>query len=338
MKKVILIQVLLIALILGCGKQSGGHRLKKGTLAYETAKELVMKVPNLDPEKNQIVATCIYFNISTGDVIQHLFDNMGKDAAGIAQLPKPRIQQEINRAISQLADRQLLYQAALESGVTVGDAELDSLLQNQYNRFQGQEKFETWAQEKGISLDFVRKDFSSIMLIEKMLDQKFAGQIAVSDADIEDAYKNKTATVRHILLSTTGQSDSAKMEVRKRAEELLDRAKNGEDFIRLVETYSDDPGSKDKGGLYSDFERGTMVPPFEEAAFNTPVGEISDLVETRYGYHILKVENRKSETKPFEEVREQLRAALEAQKKAAAYSRFLQELKEKTEFKIIPLE
>ncbi|NQT25683.1 peptidylprolyl isomerase [candidate division KSB1 bacterium] len=337
MKKVFVISFLLLALMIGCGKKSGAIKLKKGTPAYETAKELAMLVPSLDPDKNQIVVTCTYFDISTGDVIQHLFNNMGKDAAGIAQLPAERIQQEINRAISQLAEKQLLYQVALEFGVTVDDTEVDSLLQNQYQRFQGQEKFEEWALEKGIDLEFVRKDFSSLIMIEKMLDEKFTDQITVTDADVEEAYgQAKTATVRHILLNTTSLSDSTKIEVQKKAEDLLARAKKGENFEKLVKDYSEDPGSKDRGGLYSDFERGTMVKSFEEAAFNTPIGEFS-LVETRFGYHIMKIESRKGETKPFDEVKEQLKASLAAQKKTDAYMGFLEELKETTEFEVIPL-
>ena len=340
MKKPIIVSFILLAFIIGCGKKAGGIKLKRGTLAYETAKEAAMKVPSLDPDENRTVVSCTYFDLHTGDVIQHLFDNMGNDAAGIAQLPPARIQQEITRAIGQLAEKKLLYQVAVEQGVTVEDAELDSMLQQQYNKkpFESQEKFEEWAAEKGISLDFIRNDFASLIMIEKMLDERFVDQVQVTDEDVLEAYQNKTASVRHILLSTTGLSDSAKGEVRKKAEDLLARAKAGEDFVALVKAYSDDPGSKEKGGLYSDFTRGTMVPPFEEASFNTPVGEISDLVETRYGYHIIKVENRKSETEPLEEVEEQLRAQLAAQKKTKVYQTFLEELKEETEFKLIPLE
>lgn len=339
MKKVWILIVPLVLLIFGCGDKPGAQKLKKGTPAYETAKELAMKVPSLDPDENRIVVTCKYFDISTGDVIRHLFDNMGKDAAGISQLPAPRIQQEITRAISQLAEKKLLYQVALDSGVTVSEQEVDSLLQNQYKRFQGQEKFEEWAKEKDISLDFVREDFTSLIMIEKLLDQTFEEDIQVTDEDVREAYQeDKTATVRHILLTTTGLSDSAKAEVRQRAEDILARAKAGEDFVKLVEQYSEDPGSKDRGGLYSDFERGAMVPSFEEAAFNTPVGEISDLVETRYGFHIVKVIDREPETRPLEEVEERLRARLEAEKKTRVYQDFLASLKEKTDFEVFPLE
>jgi len=120
-------------------------------------------------------------------------------------------------------------------------------------------------------------------------------------------------------------------------EDVLARAKKGEDFAELAKKYSEDPGSKNKGGIYEDFTRGRMVKPFEDAAFGVPVGEISDIVETRYGYHILKVINRKKETRPLEEVRDQLVKKLESTKKRDAYQNFVEKLKTDNGFEIVGL-
>jgi hypothetical protein len=70
--------------------------------------------------------------------------------------------------------------------------------------------------------------------------------------------------------------------------------------------FSEDPGSKNTGGLYENFPKGQMVKPFEDAAFTLPIGSLSDIVETPYGYHILKIIDRKKETKPYEEVKKDL--------------------------------
>ncbi len=129
----------------------------------------------------------------------------------------------------------------------------------------------------------------------------------VTEKEIQKLYnEDKTASVIHILLMTQGKSDSAKIEIRKKMEVILERAKQGEDFAKLVEEYSEDPGSKNNGGLYKDFGRGDMVKPFEDAAFSVPIGEISDIIETRFGYHILKVIDRKKETQPLEKVQQQI--------------------------------
>jgi parvulin-like peptidyl-prolyl isomerase len=119
------------------------------------------------------------------------------------------------------------------------------------------------------------------------------------------------ASVRHILLLTQDKSEEEKTQIHLRMKEILKRARAGEDFGELAKQYTEDPGSKETGGLYENFGRGTMVPPFEEAAFNVPVGEISDIVETRYGYHILKVVARSTGTKTLDEMKEELKDKLQ---------------------------
>ncbi|MFY9570841.1 MAG: peptidylprolyl isomerase, partial [Blastocatellia bacterium] len=100
----------------------------------------------------------------------------------------------------------------------------------------------------------------------------------------------------------------SKDEARHKAQLLLDRARKGEDFAKLATENSDDPGSKDKGGEYDFFGRGRMVPAFDNAAFALKPGEISDLVETQFGFHIIKLEERRSGAAPGsdQKVRQQI--------------------------------
>ena len=101
----------------------------------------------------------------------------------------------------------------------------------------------------------------------------------------------------HILLMTTDPKTNAELTEEQKAakhkemEGLLTRARAGEDFAKLAKEYSEDPGSKDKGGEYT-FPRGQMVPEFEAAAFSLGTNQVSDIITTRFGYHIIKLSEK----------------------------------------------
>jgi len=127
--------------------------------------------------------------------------------------------------------------------------------------------------------------------------------------------------VEHILLMTVGKTDAEVEEVKKKAQDILNQAKKGSNFEDLAKKYSEDPGTKDKGGDLGWIVQGQTVAEFEKAAFSLPKGSISDLVKTQYGFHILKIMDKESaHTKPFDEVKDSIRTPLllsEADKKAA---------------------
>ena len=115
----------------------------------------------------------------------------------------------------------------------------------------------------------------------------------------------------HILLETAGKNDA---DVKKRAEEILTQVKGGADFAELAKKVSEDKGSKDNGGDLDYFGRGRMVPEFETAAFAMQPGQISDLVKSQFGYHIIKVvDKRAGATRPLDEVRAQIQQQLAMQ-------------------------
>ena len=118
---------------------------------------------------------------------------------------------------------------------------------------------------------------------------------------------------------------------------LFRSAKAGADFAELAKKYSEDPGSKDNGGLYENFPRGQMVKPFEDAAFTVPVGGLSGVIETQFGYHILKVVDRQKETRSFAEARAEIESRLKQDKEGTLVKDFVQGLKDKAKFKLIGL-
>jgi peptidyl-prolyl cis-trans isomerase D len=117
--------------------------------------------------------------------------------------------------------------------------------------------------------------------------------------------------VEHILLMTVGKTDAEVEEIRQKAEDVLKQAKKGSKFEDLAKKYSEDPGTKDKGGDLGWVTQGQTVPEFEKTAFGLDKGKISDLVKTQYGFHIIKVLDKETaHTKPFDEVKESIKVPL----------------------------
>jgi peptidyl-prolyl cis-trans isomerase D len=143
--------------------------------------------------------------------------------------------------------------------------------------------------------------------------------VQVSDDELKVQYQQdlqqyqvpNRVHVDHILLMTVGKTDAEVEEVRQKAEDVLKQAKKGGNFEDLAKKYSEDPGTKDKGGDLGWITQGQTVPEFEKAAFTLPKGSISDLVKTQYGFHIIKILDKETaHTKTFDEVKDSIRAPL----------------------------
>ena len=146
-------------------------------------------------------------------------------------------------------------------------------------------------------------------------------RVTISPQDIDTYYNSniqqfqtpEQVRASHILLKTDGKDEAA---VRKQAEDILKQAKApGADFAALAKKYSEDDGSKANGGDLDYFPRGRMVPEFEQAAFSMQPGQISDLVKSQFGFHIIKVVDKKpASTRSLDEVRAQIQETLSAQR------------------------
>ena len=147
----------------------------------------------------------------------------------------------------------------------------------------------------------------------------FGGEVEITEKEIESYYEYnakmysqpKQVKAKHILFKVDqDDTEEVKNKVKERAEKVLEKARKGENFAALAEEHSEGP-SKSQGGDLGYFETGQMEPPFEEAAFALKKGEISDLVQTRFGYHIILVEDiKEAGMTPLEQVREDILAAL----------------------------
>ena len=174
------------------------------------------------------------------------------------------------------------------------------------------------------------------VLIQELLKQEILNKSNPSDEEIKKYYEANLSRykepekvkARHILIKIDQKaSDDDKKKAEDKANEIDARAKKGEDFAKLAKEFSEDTGSKENGGDLGFFARGRMVKDFEEAAFKLKPGEVSDAVKTRYGYHIIKVEEKiEAHQKPLDEVKSMIKDSLSIETKQKSMEDYTKKL------------
>ncbi len=211
--------------------------------------------------------------------------------------------------LNQLTTIQLLLQKATAADQLAGQAEADLQYTNLLKRFGSAEAFQRQLTAVGMTVDELRGKAKQEAVAKAALKREL--NISVSEADAQAYYTNhsadfeepETAHVRHILLMTIDPANHTSLSTntiaakRKQIDEILKRAKAGEDFGALAKQYSEDPGSRENNGELPDFPRGQMVPEFEAAAFSLSANQISDVITTQFGYHIIKMIEKKAAKK-----------------------------------------
>lgn len=252
--------------------------------------------------------------------------------------------------VQKLVDRHLIDSAIAKEDFEITDAEIDEKLEEVKAEFaasmqgSGQDvSLQALVQQLGIDESELRDSVKQSIAIEKML-QKRGMETPTEkevrefyDANIEEKFTlPEQVRVRHILVSVPAGSDEAAVqEAKARAEKLRDEArKEGVDFAELAEEKSEGP-SASQGGDLGFVPRGKTVPEFENAAFGLEKGEISEPVKSPYGWHVIKlVEKKDPEVVDFEEISERLAMQLKGQRIKASLDEYLTELREKAEITI----
>ncbi len=339
MKRVYFLTMLAFLLIVAaCGKKGPEPRYSSDAKEYQFFKAVsdTFQIPVLNPNESSELVRTKSFSVYNNDVMPGLYRALNRYSNNLKAIPRQDLINLVKQAAQQEAERKLLLATAAEKTIGVPEDTVKAELTKIYTNFGGKDKFVKNITSQGFTLDFVKNDVKKNLTVQKYLDKYVYKNIAVDEKEIQDRYnQDKTATVRHILMMTQGKSDKEKQAIRKKMEDVLAQARAGKDFGELAKKYSEDPGSKDKGGLYEKFPKGRMVKSFEDASFNLPVGSISDLVETRYGYHIIKVVGREEETRPLEEVRGEITAQLTKAKKKDEVKKYLEKLKTDNQYQEI---
>ena len=196
-------------------------------------------------------------------------------------------------------DYALIKPEDLEAKISPDEAEIRAAYEKNKSKYQVPER-----RVVRYALVDVNQIRHNVQVSDDMLKQQY-------QANIQQYQVSNRVHVEHILFMTVGKTDAEVEEIKKKAEDVLKQVKKGGKFEDLAKKYSEDPGSKDKGGDLSWITQGQTVPEFERTAFSLSPGQVSDLVKTQYGFHIIKVlEKETAHTKPFEEVKDSLRAPL----------------------------
>jgi len=216
----------------------------------------------------------------------------------------------------------ILLENAADLGVTASEEQVDQEIKQIKKDFESEEEFKEYIESQGLTEEYLRNNIRKTMILNN-LSQELTKSVTVPEEELKSAYneiKDSMYSVKasHILI-----------EDYEEAKNILERVKAGEDFNKLAVEYSIDPSAKYNRGDLGYFSTGEMVPEFELAAFALEPGEVSDLVKTSYGYHIIKVEDKKVLT--FEEVKPQLEQQMLPQYKNQFLSTYFSDLKSKTE-------
>ena len=251
-------------------------------------------------------------------------------------------------AMDLMVEQELVSQAAEKEGIEVDAGEIDKHLEEFRAVFDTEDQVRMKLEADGFDEESYRRHIERMIAAKIYLDRVRMDASDVSDVELRRFYDENEARltlpprvrVRHILLKwkPLGTQDD-RGAVRKQMQPILERAREGEDFAKLAMEFSEDSSTRGNGGDTGLFGPGTMVPEFEQAAFTLEVGEISDPVDTVFGVHILKLEEREeARLLPLEEVRDQLRDYVREQKMEAAVRAKIEDLRAAAEVEVlIPL-
>lgn len=225
-----------------------------------------------------------------------------------------------DKLLDMLIDEKLQMKKAAELGISVSDEEVNEEIENAKKYFETEEKFNEFLKGQNMDLEYFKESAKKEMIMRKLF-ENLTEKITITDDEAKsyyDSHQDEFMSVKasHILLDS-----------KEEAEKMLQRVKNGEDFNELAQQYSKDPSAKENKGDLDYFRHGDMVEPFEKAAFALKPGEISDIVQTDFGFHIIKVEDSKLDK--FEDIKEELKGSLLNNKKSEEYDKLLEEMRAK---------
>lgn len=321
-------------------KSGAGDVLKGVTSPKAAAKPKAEAKPEKVVPPETVIASVDGRNITQRELdlavnayLRGAAQKMGGSHSGGAMQPNDKIRADI---INQMIDREILF-GDVEKGTYEG---LDKKVADEYEQakssFATQEEFTKALADDGLDEPGLKKLITRRYSLESYVEKVITPKIKITDEEAKAFYdknpnyfkQEEMVKASHILVTTQStDTPEVKLKAKQKAEDLLKKLQGGEDFEALAKSSSDCP-SKEQGGDLGYFGKGRMVKPFEEAAFGLETGKLSGIVETQFGYHIIKVtDHKKADVVPFDSVKERIVGHLKDIQVSAEIKNKIEELK-----------
>ncbi len=312
--------------------------------AQTTAAEQKPAEPPAPPKPMPAELPDVVARVNGQPVSKTDFDRLVKNVeAGRGPIPAEKRDEVLRAVLDQLITYNVLKQEAASRKLAVADTDVDAQLAQMQKQFPTEAEFNKALAARNTTVAQLKADAKIDMAINKMMESEVTG-VAATDADVQDFYaknpdkfkQGEQARASHILIKADEKADEpTKKAARAKIDGLLKRAKAGEDFGALAKEHSED-GSAAQGGDLGFFPRGQMVGPFDQAAFALKPGEISEVVVSQFGFHVIKLIEKKDATVvPLEQVKPRVQEFLTNRKKQEKVDALIKDAKAKAKIEVL---